>query len=98
MSDEDGREHRRGEASGHHNARARVARMLCDLIDDTGDASVEMPLSIVPASHALGLTPVHFNVTMNRLGVEGLVAIAGHTVKILDLAQLRRIAALTLVP
>ena len=81
---------------GRRSARERLAHLLCELSvrldrEDGGESSFALPLTQEHLADALGLTSVHVNRTMQLLRSEGLVATAGRTVTLPDVARLRRI-------
>lgn len=85
------------DGSAYRTSRERVAHMLCALshkaeADSDGHVSLELPLGMTIAGHALGLTPIHFHVVMRYLAAEGLLTIAGQTITILDVERLQTLA------
>lgn len=84
---------------GRRTARERVAHLLLELFyrvrlndpSPRGD-SIELPLTQEHIGDALGLTSVHVNRTLRRLREANLVAVEGHTLRILDPDTLADIA------
>lgn len=82
---------------GRRSAQERLAHLLCELsvrmgTDDAGGSSFDLPLTQEVIADVLGLTPVHVNRTMRHLRTEGLIAMAGRSVTILDVERLRALA------
>lgn len=82
---------------GRRTAQGRLAHLLCEMsvrlgAGDGDDSRFALPLTQELIADVLGLTPVHINRTMQQLRADGLIATAGRTVTILDMARLRSVA------
>jgi CRP-like cAMP-binding protein len=84
---------------GRRTARERVAHLLLELFfrvrlcdpSPHGD-TIELPLTQEHIGDALGLTSVHVNRTLRRLREDGLLAVSGRTLRVLDPDQLAEVA------
>lgn len=84
---------------GRRSARERMAHLLLELfyrvrmIDESphGD-TIELPLTQEHIGDALGLTPVHVNRTLRRLREDGLLAVGGRVLRVLDPDALAEVA------
>ncbi|HEX8485513.1 Crp/Fnr family transcriptional regulator [Sphingomonas sp.] len=91
--------HREWELSlGRRTAIAKVSALLCELrlrlqvVDLANAQGFDLPLTQTDLAECLGLTNVHVNRTVRELREQGVVAIQGGRVTILDLPMLERIA------
>ncbi len=82
---------------GRRAAYARVARLLCEFVKRTRavgltkDHTCELPMTQNELADALGLTTVHVNRTLQTLRGEGLIALKGTTLRVLDWEGLQRV-------
>jgi CRP-like cAMP-binding protein len=83
---------------GRRTAIAKVSALLCELrlrlqvVDLANAQGFDLPLTQTDLAECLGLTNVHVNRTVRELREQGVVAIQGGRVTILDLPMLERIA------
>ncbi len=83
---------------GRRSSVERVAHLMCELYIrarniglTTGD-ELELPLSQIVLSDALGLTPVHVNRVLRRLRLLGIMRLRAGVLVIDDIAELARLA------
>ena len=82
---------------GRQSAKQKLAHLLCELsvrlgyIESDPDSGFDLPLTQEQIADTLGLTSVHVNRTLRRLGVAGLIAPRHRAMKIVDLDGLRRV-------
>lgn len=75
---------------GRHDARTRIAHLLCEMAVRfgagplEGEVSYSFPLTQAHLADATGLTPVHVNRTLKALAAEDLVTVSGRTVRIFN--------------
>ena len=85
-------------SAGRRSALGRVAHLFCELLvrlQVTGLAEAgayDFPLTQVQLADCLGLTSVHVNRTLQQLRKDGLIELKERKVRILDLAELKRVA------
>lgn len=85
-------------SAGRRSALGRVAHLFCELLirlQVSGlveDDSYEFPLTQVQLADCLGLTSVHVNRTLQQLRKNGLIELKDKRLRILDLAELKRVA------
>jgi CRP-like cAMP-binding protein len=83
---------------GRRNAYVRIAHLLYEMlvryrmVEMTKDNSFVFPVTQVDLADATGLTPVHANRTLQRLRADGLIALAGGVVTVLDHDRLKQAA------
>jgi CRP-like cAMP-binding protein len=83
--------------NGRRTPSERLAHFLLEMqsrlamVGRGADAAFELPLSQEVISDALGLSVPHLNRTLAKLRTDGLVAIRGHQVELLDRAGLERL-------
>lgn len=81
---------------GRRNAYERIGHLLCEMhvrMKNVGlvrDGAYELPITQEQLADTLGLTPVHVNRMLQRLRSEGLIALGGRMLRILDAAALRK--------
>ncbi len=85
-------------SAGRRTALGRVAHLFCELLVRLeisglvdGD-SYDFPLTQVQLADCLGLTSVHVNRTLQQLRKDGLIELKDKCLRILDLAELKRVA------
>ena len=83
---------------GQRSALENTAHLFCEIFYRArlvglveGDA-FHFPLTQTEIGEALGISAVHTNRVLQQLRAQGLIATTGRTVKILDLAELERVA------
>jgi CRP-like cAMP-binding protein len=85
-------------SAGRRSARGRVAHLFCELLvrlEISGlaeDDGYDFPLTQVQLADCLGLTSVHINRTLQQLRKCGLIELKDKRLRILDLAELKRMA------
>jgi CRP-like cAMP-binding protein len=83
---------------GRRTALARIAHLFCELhvrlgiVGLTRELEYGLELTQADLAECMGLTAVHVNRTLKELREQGLVEFRASTVRILDLAGLRRVA------
>ena len=83
---------------GRRDARSRVAHLICEFGLRSEAAGLgtadrfDMPLTQEQIGDATGLTPVHVNRMLRRLGLDGLIGRERQKMRILDWNRLRLIA------
>ncbi|WP_253190507.1 Crp/Fnr family transcriptional regulator [Sphingomonas sp. LM7] len=83
---------------GRRTSLERAAHLMCELylrgrnIGLTLEASLEMPLSQLLLSDALGMTPVHLNRVLKKLRQSGVMTLSRNSLRIADPARLVQIA------
>lgn len=78
---------------GRRGALQRLAHFICEMsVRLGGDRSFEMPLTQELIADTIGLTAVHINRTMGTLRSQGLIALAGRRLTILNGDRLRILA------
>lgn len=84
---------------GRRTAAERVARLILNIRDRlemsgmVEDDSIEFPLRQTHIADATGLTPAYVNKVLGDFRNDGLVKISRRALKIIDMKQLRRLAA-----
>jgi len=85
-------------SAGRRSAIGRVAHLLCELLvrlqitDSTHEDGYDFPLTQTQLADCLGLTAVHVNRTLQDLRKRGLIELKDKRLRILDLAELQRVA------
>jgi Lon protease-like protein len=83
---------------GRRDARQRIAHILYEVlvrykaVEAAADDAFDWPATQTDLADATGLTNVHVSRTLQRLREEGLVAVEGRRVEVLDRAGLREAA------
>lgn len=83
---------------GRRFAEERLAHLLCELmtrlaaVGRVSEDAYDLPLTQVDLADTVGLTSVHVNRTLKVLRKEGLIAMTGRRVRILDLPRLQALA------
>jgi CRP-like cAMP-binding protein len=83
---------------GRRDAHERVAHLLCELlvryrmVGRSRDNAIDFPMTQSDLADASGMTPVHANRTLQKLRAEGLIALSGKTLTVLDPDRLREVA------
>jgi CRP-like cAMP-binding protein len=83
---------------GRRDAPARVAHLLCEFgtrSESTGlsrDGKFELPMTQEQLADATGLTPVHVNRTLQRLGAQGLIVRTMRSINVVDWQGLKLVA------
>lgn len=83
---------------GRRDAFEAIGHLMCELyvrmknVGLTIDHSFELPLTQEELADALGLTPVHVNRVLQRMRGEGLIALKGGALQILDYGRLQAAA------
>lgn len=85
---------------GQRNAIQRIGHFFCEIrarMEAIGelapDGSIDLPLTQAVLADTTGLTTVHVNRSLKKLRKEGLVALRGHRLSILDRGRLEEMAA-----
>ena len=85
-------------SAGRRSAIGRVAHLLCELLvrlqitGSTHEDGYDFPLTQMQLADCLGLTAVHVNRTLQDLRKRGLIELKDKRLRILDLAELQRVA------
>ena len=80
---------------GRRQAPARMAHVLCELlvrlraVELVEDHAFDLPVTQGELADALGITPVHVNRVLQDLREQGLIALQGKTLKVLDWEELK---------
>ena len=75
---------------GRRQSPARMAHVLCELlvrlraVELVEDHAFDLPVTQVELADALGITPVHVNRVLQDLRKQGLIALQGKFLKVLD--------------
>lgn len=83
---------------GRREALERIAHLICELhsrmrnVGLADDDRFDLPVTQEELADALGLTAIHVNRTLQRLRMEGLIALKARKLTILDVPKLRRLA------
>ncbi|MDB5714726.1 MAG: Crp/Fnr family transcriptional regulator [Sphingomonadales bacterium] len=83
---------------GRRDAPARIAHLLCEFgtrSESAGlsrDGKFELPMTQEQLADATGLTPVHVNRTLQRLGAQGLIERTMRSIDVIDWDGLKLVA------
>jgi CRP-like cAMP-binding protein len=80
---------------GQRRAPARIAHVLCEFflrmraVGLTEDHACQFPINQAQLGDATGMSAVHVNRSLQELRAAGLISLKGHSLKILDWAELK---------
>jgi CRP-like cAMP-binding protein len=83
---------------GSRTATERVAHLICEhflrmqAVGLASENNVQLPITQTELGDTLGLSTVHVNRTLQQLRADGLIALRGKTLSILDLRRLQDVA------
>jgi CRP-like cAMP-binding protein len=86
---------------GRHNARARIAYILCELVwrerlvGVSEDHAMRLPLTQADIADTLGLTPVHVNRVLQEFRRDRLITLSHRQLVLQDMDRLQSLAELT---